>query len=52
MLRKKRIGQFGNALQNVQREIAIWKALKHVNIVALFEVIDSAGRLECTSCVS
>lgn len=27
VLRRKRVGRFGNALQTVQREIAIWKKL-------------------------
>jgi hypothetical protein len=37
-LKRKRIGRFGNALQNVQREIAVWKKLDHPNVVVLFEV--------------
>jgi hypothetical protein len=36
-LKRKRIGRFGNALQNVQREIAVWKKLDHPNVVVLFE---------------
>lgn len=40
LLKRKRIGQFGNALQGVQREIAIWKKLDHPNVVSLHEVLD------------
>lgn len=43
ILKRKRIGRFGNAFQNVQREIAIWKKLDHPNVVKLFEVIDDEG---------
>ena len=40
-LRRKRVGQFGNALQGVAKEIAIWKRLNHRNVVTLHEFIDS-----------
>ena len=40
-LKRKRVGRFGNALQTVAREIAIWKKLDHANVVPLYEVIDS-----------
>lgn len=40
MLKRKRYGRFGNALQNVQKEIAIWKKLRHPNVVRLHEVMD------------
>ena len=40
-LRRKRIGRFGNALQNVSKEIAVWKLLDHPNVVPLYEVIDA-----------
>merc|ERR1711924_165010 len=39
-LKKKRIGRFGNALKEVQKEIAVWKKLRHQNVVPLYEVID------------
>jgi serine/threonine protein kinase len=39
-LKRKRVGRFGNALQGVQREVAIWKKLDNVHCVNLFEVID------------
>ena len=42
-LRKKRVGRFGNMLQTVQREVAIWKKLKHPHVVHLFEVINDPG---------
>lgn len=37
VLKRKRVGRFGNALQTVLREIAIWKKLDHPNVVTLFE---------------
>lgn len=40
LLKRKRVGQFGNALQGVQREIAIWKKLDHPHVVRLVEVLD------------
>lgn len=42
LLKKKRIGRFGNALQNVEREVAIWKKLDHPHIVRLVEALDDA----------
>lgn len=39
-LRRKRVGKFGNALQNAEREVAIWKGLRHPNVVRLIEVVD------------
>ena len=41
LLRRKRVGRFSNALSSVAEEVAIWKLLKHDNIVQLFEVIDT-----------
>ena len=41
-LKRKRVGRFGNALQNVKKEIAVWKKLDHPHVVPLFEVIDAA----------
>ena len=40
VLRRKRVGRFGNALQDVQREVAIWKKLDHPHVVRLLEVLD------------
>ncbi len=40
ILKRKRVGRFGNALQTVQQEIAVWKKLEHPNVVKLFAVID------------
>jgi [calcium/calmodulin-dependent protein kinase] kinase len=42
-LLKKRVGRFGNALQDVMREIAVWKKLSHPHITHLKEVIDDAA---------
>jgi len=42
-LKRKRVGRFGNMLQTVKREVAIWKKLKHPHVVTLFEVIDDPG---------
>lgn len=42
-LKRKRVGRFGNMLQTVQREVAIWKKLTHPHIVKLHEVIDDPG---------
>jgi len=39
-LKRRRIGRFGNALQEAQKEIAIWKKLDHPHCVNLKEVID------------
>uniref|UniRef100_A0A7S3G2V1 non-specific serine/threonine protein kinase n=1 Tax=Palpitomonas bilix TaxID=652834 RepID=A0A7S3G2V1_9EUKA len=41
MLKRKRIGRFSNALQNIMKEIAIMKKIEHPNCLQLFEVIDS-----------
>ena len=40
MLKRKRVGRFGNELQNVAREIAVWKKLSHPNVLQCIEVID------------
>ena len=40
MLKRKRFGRFGSALDNVKKEIAIWKKLRHPHLVKLFEVMD------------
>ena len=37
-LKRKRVGRFGSALDNVKREIAIWKKLSHKHCVQLYEV--------------
>ena len=39
-LKRKRVGRRGSALDNVQREIAIWKKLHHPRIVPLVEIIN------------
>eukprot|EP01028_Stygiella_incarcerata_P007638 TRINITY_DN3177_c0_g1_i5.p1 TRINITY_DN3177_c0_g1~~TRINITY_DN3177_c0_g1_i5.p1 ORF type:complete len:736 (-),score=210.10 TRINITY_DN3177_c0_g1_i5:126-2333(-) len=39
-LKKQRKGKEHNALEDVQREMAIWKKLSHPNIVNLLEIID------------
>lgn len=46
-LKRKRVGRFGTAFDNVQKEIAVWKKLDHKHVVKLFEVIDdeSADKL-------
>jgi serine/threonine protein kinase len=42
-LKKVRVGRFGNALQSVKKELAIWQKFKHRHIVLLREVIDTDG---------
>lgn len=32
--------RFGTALDNIKKELAIWKKLDHPNVVSLFEIID------------
>jgi len=39
-LKRKRIGRFKNELDNVAREIAVWKKLKNEYVVDCIEVID------------
>lgn len=52
-LRKVRVGRFGNALQSVKKELAIWQKFKHRHIVALHEVIDAEGKkIRCNMCYS
>ena len=34
------VDRFGNALDNVKKELAIWKKLDHENVVSLVEIID------------
>jgi serine/threonine protein kinase len=43
ILKRKRVGRFGTALDSVKKELAIWKKLNHENIVHLVEVIDDPG---------
>jgi hypothetical protein len=43
VLKRKRIGRFGTALDNVKKEMAIWKKLDHDNVVHLVEIIDDPG---------
>ena len=40
ILRRKRVGQFGNAFDCVMGEIAVMQKLRHPHVVALLEVID------------
>ena len=40
LMKRRRVGRFGNALQDVVREIAVWKKLRHPYVVRLSEVID------------
>lgn len=44
-LKKIRVGRFGNALQSVKKELAIWQKFMHRHVVVLREVIDTDG--EC-----
>jgi len=39
-LKKKRMGRFSTALQTAQKEIAVWKKLRHPNVVSLHDVVD------------
>lgn len=39
-LKRKRVGRFKNELDNVAREIAVWKKLKNPYVVDCIEVID------------
>lgn len=34
------VGRFGTALDNIKKELAIWKKLDHENVVSLYEIID------------
>ena len=36
--------RFGNALDNVKKELAIWKKLDHENVVHLYEIIDDPDK--------
>ncbi|TMW56944.1 hypothetical protein Poli38472_002869 [Pythium oligandrum] len=40
-LKKVRVGRFGNALQSVKKELAIWQKFKHRHVVVLREIIDT-----------
>eukprot|EP00742_Colponemidia_sp_Colp-10_P007941 GILJ01008568.1.p1 GENE.GILJ01008568.1~~GILJ01008568.1.p1 ORF type:complete len:556 (+),score=63.20 GILJ01008568.1:154-1821(+) len=40
LLKRKRIGRMGTALDNVRKEIAIMKKLTHPHVVTLYEVLD------------
>ena len=39
-LKKKRMGRFSTALSAAQKEIAVWKKLRHPNVVSLHDVVD------------
>jgi serine/threonine protein kinase len=39
-LKKRRVGRFSTALAAAQKEIAVWKKLRHPNIVSLHDVVD------------
>ena len=58
ILKRKRVGRFGTALDGVKKELSIWKKLNHENVVNLVEVIDDPGGqaapergVPCTPCV-
>ena len=38
VLRRKRVGRTGNALELVQKEVEVWRKLNHKHTVALLEV--------------
>jgi serine/threonine protein kinase len=50
-LRRRRVGRNGTALDTARREVAVWKRLRHPNIVALREVIDDPDH-DCVYLVS
>ena len=41
LLKRQRVGRFGNALDTLRKEIAVMKKVNHPNCVKLFEVIDN-----------
>ena len=43
ILKRKRVGRFGTALDGVKKELSIWKKLNHDNVVNLVEIIDDPG---------
>jgi serine/threonine protein kinase len=47
ILKRKRVGRFGTALDSVKKELSIWKKLSHDNIVHLYEIIDDPGKTTC-----
>ncbi len=42
-LKKKRMGRFSTALATARKEIAVWKKLRHPNVVSLHDVVDDPG---------
>jgi serine/threonine protein kinase len=45
-LKRKRVGRFGNAMDSVHRELAVWKKLHHPHVLPLIEAIDSPTSTE------
>ena len=50
ILKRKRVGRFGTALDNIKKELSIWKKLNHDNVVNLIEIIDDPGNTRHDVC--